>query len=190
MNSMGEIEMQIVCILGKSGSGKSTLERSFEQLGYKRIISYTTRQIRGNEIDHVDYHFVTKQQFKELLTNGNLVEWAEYNNELYGCPKPVGSNKFVVVVETDGFKMFKQLYGNQVVGIYIDTSDLNISTRLNQRNDLKNKDIQNRNIEDSNKFDKSEFNPDFTIDGNKSKAEILAVAMKHVIEWRNKYNLE
>lgn len=181
--------MQIVCILGKSGSGKSTLERSFEQLGYKRIISYTTRKMRYGETNHIDYNFVTREQFDELKDNGTLIEWAEYNNEMYGCPKPVGSDKFVVVVETDGYKIFKKIYGNQVIGVYINTDENSISSRLNERNDLEDSEITSRHQEDAKKFDSSSFNADVMVDGNKSRAEILVAALKAVIEWREKYKL-
>ena len=144
--------MHIICIMGKSGSGKSTLEKRLESLGYNRIISYTTREKRGNEQNGVEYHFITKEQFKQLLHKDILMEHAIYNGNYYGAPKPVGSSNNVIVVETDGFKTIKQLYGKQAVGVYIDISDAELKKRLNTRGDTDYKTIESRHIEDKQKF--------------------------------------
>ena len=62
--------MRIICLLGKSGSGKSTVEAGLEKLGYHRIISYTTRPIRGNEQNGINYYYVDKTSYlKAVFTN-------------------------------------------------------------------------------------------------------------------------
>ena len=101
--------MNIICILGRSGSGKSTIEKAIEQLGYNRIISYTTREARGNEQNGKDYHFVTHDQFNGLIKKGILMEYAEYNGNFYGAPKPVGSINNVIVVERNGYLKIKEM---------------------------------------------------------------------------------
>ena len=94
--------MKIICILGKSGSGKSSVEKKLESIGYKRIISYTTRKPRGNEKDGKEYHFVSREDFEQLITKKIIIEYAEYAGNYYGAPGPVGSINNVIVVESDG----------------------------------------------------------------------------------------
>ena len=58
--------MKIVCIMGMSNSGKSTVEAKLEQIGFKRSISYTTRepQIRNGKLEEngVEYRFVSNKK--------------------------------------------------------------------------------------------------------------------------------
>ena len=159
--------MRIICILGRSGSGKSTLEKKLEKLGYNRIISYTTREIRGNEQDGVEYHFVTTEQFQSLIEKDILMEHAEYNGNYYGAPRPVGSINNVIVVETDGFKKIKQLFGKQAIGVYVDTPLDIITDRINARNDTSSTDAINRSKEDDRKFDEIKDIVDLVIDGSR-----------------------
>lgn len=112
--------MRIVALIGASGSGKSTVEAEIERLGYKRIISYTTREMRPGEENNVDYHFVSKEQFQSLIDNNVLLEHTEYNDNMYGAPKPVGAQRYVVVVEENGLDAFKSRYGSQVFSAMLD----------------------------------------------------------------------
>lgn len=140
--------MILLCIMGKSGCGKSTLERKLEEIGYKRIISYTTRGPRGAEVDGIDYRFVSKHDFERLIFRGVLMEYTIYNGNYYGAPKPIGSERYVIVVETEGYNKIKELYGDQAVGVYIDTPDHVTQSRLEKRGDT-NKEVQEqRRIED------------------------------------------
>jgi len=77
---------RIFVVSGPSGSGKSTLIREVRQkvpgLGYS--ISHTSRPPRGQEKNGVEYHFVSKENFLEMIDNGEFVEWAEVYQDLYG----------------------------------------------------------------------------------------------------------
>ncbi len=77
-------------ISAPSGSGKTTLVSkllsSFDDLRFS--VSYTTRAPRGAERDGVDYHFVTRERFREKIERGELLEWAEVHGNLYGTSKP------------------------------------------------------------------------------------------------------
>ena len=52
----------------------------------RHSISVTTRQPRANEKEGVDYHFVSRDQFDALQSNGKLLEWAEVFGNRYGTP--------------------------------------------------------------------------------------------------------
>lgn len=177
--------MQIICIMGRSGSGKSTIEKLFENIGYTRVISYTTREMRSGEENHVNYHFINREQFQSLIDNGHLIEWAEYNGNLYGLPKPVGSNKYVVVTETDGFKQLKQLYGDQVFGVYLDVPYEVIEERLNIRNNTPENIRKLRIKEDDTKFSEAVKIADAVVDGGLDVADVFNSVLKCAISWRD-----
>ena len=73
-------------ISAPSGAGKTTLTKAvleqFPDMLYS--ISYTTRKPRANEQDGVDYHFVSKQDFKKEIIKGHWAEWAEVYGNYYG----------------------------------------------------------------------------------------------------------
>ena len=76
----------LIVISGPSGVGKDTLIKRLLELdpNLRYSVSYTTRQPRPNEIDGVDYSFVTREQFQELIEKGAFLEHATYNGNLYG----------------------------------------------------------------------------------------------------------
>jgi guanylate kinase len=78
----------LVVISGPSGVGKDTLiERLRERDPSLRYsISYTTRKPRLGEADGVNYFFVSRQQFEELIAQGFFLEYAIYNGNYYGTP--------------------------------------------------------------------------------------------------------
>lgn len=79
----------IFILSGPSGAGKSTIWRAALKSieGLEPSISLTTRTARSNEIDGVDYHFVTKDEFKRRIQRGELAEWAGVFGSSYGTPR-------------------------------------------------------------------------------------------------------
>ena len=75
-------------ISGPSGVGKDTLiERLRERDPSLRYsISYTTRKPRPGEADGVNYFFVSRHRFEELIAQGFFLEYATYNGNYYGTP--------------------------------------------------------------------------------------------------------
>jgi guanylate kinase len=73
-------------ISAPSGAGKTTLTKAalarYSDLLYS--ISYTTRQPRATEQDGVDYHFISKQDFKKGIREGRWAEWAQVYGNYYG----------------------------------------------------------------------------------------------------------
>ena len=73
-------------ISAPSGAGKTTLAKAvlqqFTDMLYS--ISYTTRKPRAEERDGVDYHFISKQDFKKGIKKGRWAEWAEVYGNYYG----------------------------------------------------------------------------------------------------------
>ena len=75
-------------LAGPSGSGKTTVGRALERRGHVRFsVSATTRPRRTEEEDGVDYRFLGREEFRELVEQGELLEWAEVHGHLYGTPR-------------------------------------------------------------------------------------------------------
>lgn len=79
----------LIVITGPSGSGKSTLaNRVLEELeNVEFSVSHTTRQKRDTEIEGKDYHFVSEDEFKRMIQDEKLVEWAVVHGHYYGTAK-------------------------------------------------------------------------------------------------------
>ena len=79
----------LIVITGPSGSGKSTLaNRMLEEIeNVEFSVSYTTRPKRESEREGKDYHFVSEEEFKSMIREEKLVEWAVVHGNYYGTPK-------------------------------------------------------------------------------------------------------
>jgi guanylate kinase len=102
-------------VSGPSGAGKSTLLRrvldSDPRLRFS--VSHTTRAPRGAEVNGRDYHFVTRAEFQRAIDAGEFLEWAEYNDHLYGTSRaavagPTGAGlDLILEVEVQGARQLR-----------------------------------------------------------------------------------
>ncbi|HEY2597598.1 MAG TPA: guanylate kinase [Candidatus Dormibacteraeota bacterium] len=78
----------LIVISGPSGVGKDTLIQRLRDLdpGLRYSISYTTRKPRPGEVAGVNYFFVNRERFEELIAQGFFLEYATYNGHYYGTP--------------------------------------------------------------------------------------------------------
>lgn len=85
MNSQGGLFI----ISGPSGVGKSTvLKKVFEKVENCMFsISATTRLPREGETDGIEYYFISREKFIEMIEKGEFLEYAEYVGNFYGTPK-------------------------------------------------------------------------------------------------------
>ena len=72
-----------------SGAGKTTLTKKIQQSdnSFKASVSHTTRKARDNEVDGVDYHFVSKERFQKLIEEKAFYEHAKIFDNYYGTSK-------------------------------------------------------------------------------------------------------
>ncbi|XP_005095062.2 guanylate kinase isoform X2 [Aplysia californica] len=105
-----------IVISGPSGSGKSTLLNKLfaEYPGcFAFSVSHTTRNPRAGEENGVAYHFVTREDFQNLIAQNGFLEHAQFSGNLYGTSKKsvndIGSSGQLCVldVEINGVKSIK-----------------------------------------------------------------------------------
>lgn len=77
-----------IILVGKSGAGKDHARKISESIiGTKYAVSYTTRPARENETDGLDYIFISKDKFTEMINENLWYEYVEFNGWLYGTTK-------------------------------------------------------------------------------------------------------
>ena len=79
----------LIVVSAPSGAGKTTITKRILEAHPKELmfsISATTRAMRPGEHDGVDYYFLTKEKFEELLRNDGLIEHEEIFGNFYGTP--------------------------------------------------------------------------------------------------------
>jgi guanylate kinase len=106
-----------------SGAGKSTISRMLLEAedNLQMSVSATTRPIRPGEVDGKDYHFVSLEQFREMVTDNAFLEWAHVFGNRYGTPKaPVDAmleqgRDVLFDIDWQGAQQLHQLAGGDVV---------------------------------------------------------------------------
>ncbi|MFC3928338.1 guanylate kinase [Streptococcus caprae] len=81
----------LIVFSGPSGVGKGTVRQeifSTPDHKFEYSVSMTTRAQRPGEVDGVDYFFRTREEFEELIKQGQMLEYAEYVGNYYGTPLP------------------------------------------------------------------------------------------------------
>ena len=79
----------LIVFSGPSGVGKGTVRQeifSTPDHKFEYSVSMTTRAQRPGEVDGKDYFFRSREEFEELIRNGQMLEYAEYVGNYYGTP--------------------------------------------------------------------------------------------------------
>ena len=107
---------RLVVVSGPSGVGKGTvLKYVLERDDFVYSVSATTRSPREGEADGVNYFFITREKFEDMISGGELIEYAEYNGNYYGTPKffvekMLSEGKNVILeIEVKGAVQVKQI---------------------------------------------------------------------------------
>lgn len=127
-------------VSGPSGCGKGTiLAEVLKDDRFYYSISATTRAPRPGETDGVNYHFLTKEKFEELIANDGMLEYASYCDNYYGTPlKPVedmlNEGKHVILeIEVQGALNVMKKRPDAVSVFILPPSMKELRRRLNKR---------------------------------------------------------
>ncbi len=129
-------------ISGPSGAGKSTLLRRVldTDSSLRFSISHTTRQPRPGERDGEDYWFITRAEFQGMIDRNEFLEWAEYNENLYGTSRSAveGPTRegcdLILEVEVQGADQLRDRLADDAVFVFIEPPSLDeLEDRLRRR---------------------------------------------------------
>ncbi|MBR5272960.1 MAG: guanylate kinase [Clostridia bacterium] len=143
----------LIILSGPSGCGKDTVINELMKRDRNVVVSIssTTRAKRENEIDGVNYNFLTKSEFEELISNDKVLEYAEYNGCYYGTPigpidKMLSEGKDVILkIEVQGAQKVMKKLGDEVVSIFLlPPSFEELERRLRGRNSDTQEQIDSR----------------------------------------------
>jgi len=140
----------ILVVMGGSCSGKTVFALDCVEYGFPKVITNTTRERRIDDKDD-SYHFLTVDEFKAKIDNGEMIEYVKYNDNYYGSSVDSLSKNCTIVLEPNGYKALKSLMPDKVVGILLDVSDEERLRRGLLRGD-KEETIKARIIEDKELF--------------------------------------
>lgn len=165
----------MMILVGPSASGKTEVAAILiKKYNMKRMVTYTTRPIRINEINGVSYNFVSINEFEKLRENNELVESVCYSGNYYGTRKKDVSSEKIVILEPNGLKTFKEAMGDKVTSFFLNTSEEVRRERMIKRLD-KEEDIKKRLENDKKAFACIDYNcVDFTIENENITLEELA----------------
>lgn len=139
----------LLVLSGLSGSGKDTILTRLKQSGFPplHITTVTTRPIRVNEIDGEHYHFISDQQFQEMIAGNDLLEHAEVYGNGYGVPKePVmqaldSGQDVIIKVDVQGAVTIKKLIPQAVFIFLAPASVEELVKRLRRRHTETEEDL-------------------------------------------------
>lgn len=126
---------KIVCLMGRSSSGKDTIYKkllSQDKVKLQNIVPYTTRPIRAQEQDGVEYHFTDEDGFQKLLRAGSVIEARAYHTCL-GLWRyftvaderiDLDSRSYVMITTLEAYGQIQKFYGaDSVLPVLIELDD-------------------------------------------------------------------
>ena len=183
---------KLVVISAPSGAGKTSivhfLLKKIEALSFS--VSACSRVKRKNEVDGIDYHFLSVEEFQKKIKQGDFLEWEEvYKNQYYGTLKSelkrIWREGKTIIFDVDvvGGVNIKKQYSSECLSIFIMPPSLAVlEERLQKRGSESADSLQKRvtkakgEIARSGEFDKVILNDDFV----KACREAMEVIQKFI----------
>lgn len=114
---------KLLVISGLSAAGKGTIVKALLEKhdDYALSISATTRERRGSEVDGVDYFFISRDRFLQMIEEKAFLEYAEYVGNFYGTPRQYVEDKIdkginvILEIEMQGALQVKKIYNDAIL---------------------------------------------------------------------------
>lgn len=188
----------LLVVSGPSGCGKGTILSEIlknEKIFYS--VSATTRNARPGEVDGVNYHFLTKIEFENLIENDGMLEYALYCDNYYGTPKkPVedmlNEGKHVILeIEVQGAMKIKEKCPDAKFIFILPPSLKELHRRLNKRG-TENEEVIEKRLNEAAGEIKQAYKYDYAlVNGELSVAvdDLLAIIRAEELNVKNKNNI-
>ena len=146
---------KLIIISAPSGCGKSTIIGDIMDRGELDLqfsVSATNRKPREGEVDGVNNHFLTDEQFKDLIAEGAFVEYEQvYPGRFYGTLRSEIQNRVkeghnvILDIDVKGGVNVKKLFGDDAISIFIAPPSISeLRWRLKKRGSESDEDIEER----------------------------------------------
>ena len=142
----------MVVLSSPSGVGKTTLTKKIQQKynSFKISVSHTTRSPRSNEVDGVDYHFISSAKFMDLVEKNFFYEHAKIFENFYGTLKKsvdetIIKNDIIFDIDWQGTKQLSKFKNLNLIKIFlIADSKEELKKRLLKRNQNTMEEVDKR----------------------------------------------
>lgn len=174
----------MIVLVGESASGKSSIEKNLvDNFGFKKIVSYTTRDPRQGEVDGVDYHFIDDATFYELECAGFFAETAMYNGWYYGTSKKDCTDDKIAVLTPHGLRQISKIKDINIISFYINVPRRDRLIKILQRGD-NIEEAYRRSLSDVGQFDGIEDEVNYIINNEGYKKNVKEMT-KEVLKYIN-----
>lgn len=183
----------ILVLIGKSSSGKDTLMKELvNKKLFKECISTTSRPIRINERNNIDYYFCCTNEFLEKIKNNEFIEYRTYETKLnskkeiwyYGTEKKAIdiSVDSVLVLDLQGLKDLRDYFSSEyIIGVYLHCPSSLRTERAKSRGSFCEVEWNRRLLADKKDFEDVYSEVQYVLNGAKSTLE-LAQEIKQILE--------
>ncbi len=142
----------MVILSSPSGVGKTTITKKIQQKyeSFKISVSHTTRKPRSNEVNGVDYHFITNKEFEKFIEKNEFYEYAKIFDNYYGTHKKsvdelFKHNDIIFDIDWQGTKQLSRYKDLNLIKIYlIPPNKHELKERLIKRNQDLPEEVEKR----------------------------------------------
>ena len=142
----------MVILSSPSGAGKTTIAKKIQQKyqTFKISVSHTTRKPRPNEIDGVDYYFISHEKFEKLISEDKFYEYAKIFDNYYGTSKEtvdqmIKKNDIIFDIDWQGTQQLSKYKNLKLIKIYlIPPNKDELKQRLIKRNQDSPQEVERR----------------------------------------------
>ena len=142
----------MVILSSPSGAGKTTIAKKIQQKyqTFKISVSHTTRKPRPNEIDGVDYYFISHEKFEKLISEDKFYEYAKIFDNYYGTSKEtvdqmIKKNDIIFDIDWQGTQQLSKYKNLKLIKIYlIPPNKDELKQRLIKRNQDSSQEVERR----------------------------------------------
>jgi guanylate kinase len=153
---LSDAEKHLIVLSAPSGAGKTTITKRILAKHTSSVmfsVSATTREQRPNEHDGVDYYFVTREKFEELIRDSALIEYEEIFGNYYGTPvseidraRQMGK-RLIFDIDVKGGLSIRRRFPDDSLLIFIAPPDLDFLAKLLRARETETDAVVRRRLE-------------------------------------------